>query len=69
MTQKYGNFIKSEFSGIFACLVLASVTAKTYVYWISSQSIYFYYFGLPYWIRWFEFLMSYDIRKKFHTNL
>ena len=42
LTYKYGNFIRSEFYGICAFLVLASATAKTSAYWISSKSIYFY---------------------------
>ena len=57
LPSKYGNFTRSEFHGIFACLVLASATVKTFVYRISSKSIYFCYFALPYWICYFEFLI------------
>ena len=47
----YGDFIRTEFYGIFVSLVWASATVITAVYWISSKSIYFYYFTRPYWIR------------------
>ena len=58
LLYKNGNFITSEFYGIFAFLVLAVATAETSVYRISSKSVYFYYFAPPYWIRWFEFLSN-----------
>ena len=54
--QKYGDFSKSEFYGIFASRVLAVAITKTYVYRISSKYVYFYYFAPPYWIRCFQFL-------------
>ena len=56
LPQAYGNFTRPKFYSIFASLVLASVITKTFVYWISSKSIHFCYFGPSYWIRCFEFL-------------
>ena len=60
LMYKYGNFTRSEFYGIFASLVLAVATSKTSLYRISSKSVYFYYFALPYWIRCLAFL-SYEL--------
>ena len=72
LPRKYGNFTRPEFRSIFACLV--SVSATTSVYWISSKSINFYYFGPPYWIRNYlfsncqlRFVIS-DIKKILSTN-
>ena len=46
LQYKYGNLTRSEFYGISASLVLASMTSKISVYRILCKSIYFYYISL-----------------------
>ena len=61
LSWKFCNFTRPKFCGIFAFLVLASATAKTSVYWISSRYFFiFNYFSPPYLIRCLKFL-SYEL--------